>query len=156
MAAEPQAKKSKTEGGDVWTHACQDAIHFRLVESTTAEGLKKEIAAGGIEFQAEFFHQHFGDDEVLKGYKNLEVNVWMSAQTYVTWLEVKFTQKKLGADKIEKVGLVKGSQFGFGRQHWCYSRAASGTCTHAAEWCLLVCVCGFHATCLPCSLPLQR
>lgn len=66
--------------------------------------MKKEIDEQGLDFKGEFFHQHFGEGEQIKGYKNLEVNVWMSAQTYHTWLDIKFKQKKMGADKIEKVG----------------------------------------------------
>lgn len=102
---EPPEKKQRADTeADPWVHPCEECITFRLVRSATAEELETEISKGGIEFDGEFFHQHFGEDEAIKGYKNLQVNVWMSAQTYHTWLDVKFTQKKLGADKIEKVG----------------------------------------------------
>jgi hypothetical protein len=72
-----------------------------------AREIEAEIDAGGIEFDAEYFHQLFGDDEVIKGYKDLRVNVWMSVQTYHTWLEIKYSKKKMGADKIEKVGSLR-------------------------------------------------
>jgi len=69
--------------------------------------MEAEIAAGGIEFDAEFFHQHFGQDEdgetLIKGYKDLRINLWISAQTYQTWLDIQYSKKKMGADKLEKV-----------------------------------------------------
>ena len=71
-----------------------------------APEIEAEIDAGGIEFDAEYFHQLFGDDEVIKGYKDLCVNVWMSVQTYHTWLEIRYSKKKMGADKIEKVSQI--------------------------------------------------
>jgi hypothetical protein len=59
-----------------------------------------------MEFEGEFFHQHFGDDEVIRGYKGLAVTLWVSAATAHVWLEIQFAQKKLGADKLVKVGSV--------------------------------------------------
>jgi len=74
--------------------------------------MEAEIAAGGIEFDAEFFHQHFGQDEEgetqIKGYKDLRINLWIHAQTFHTWLDVQYSKKKMGADKLEKVGASGG------------------------------------------------
>jgi hypothetical protein len=107
MAAEGKSsKRAKAEAedrNDPFLHACADVVRFRLVESVQASTMEEEIAEGGIEFDGEFFHQIFGESESIKGFKNLEVNLWFSAQTYHAWVEIKYTQKKLGADKIEKV-----------------------------------------------------
>eukprot|EP00967_Tisochrysis_lutea_P099167 scaffold147123_cov19-Tisochrysis_lutea.AAC.5 len=76
--------------------------------------MEEEIAAGGIEFDAEFFHQHFGQDDEgetqIKGYKDLRINLWMSAQTYHTWLDIQYSQRKKGADKLEKHAVPRARQ----------------------------------------------
>ncbi len=88
---------------DPWKQPCAEAFRFHLVESCTEQELQAEIARGGHEFDAEFFHQHFGDEEIVKGYRGLEVHLWFSASTYHAWVDVSFKQKKMGADQIVKV-----------------------------------------------------
>jgi hypothetical protein len=85
-------------------------MYHRLIESMNAEEMESEIALGGIEFDAEFFHQHFGQDDEgetrIKGYKDLSMNLWIHAQTYHMWLDIQYSKKKMGADKLEKVRIL--------------------------------------------------
>ncbi|KAJ9534338.1 hypothetical protein QJQ45_016034 [Haematococcus lacustris] len=98
-----KAKPDEDSAPDAYVHQCQDVIRFRLVEGGTPADMAAEISQGGVEFDGEFFHQHFGDEENIKGYKHLSIDIWISAQTYHTWIDIKYKQKKLGADKIDKV-----------------------------------------------------
>ena len=97
----------------------QNVIHFHLLESTDRESLLKEIesrksssADSPLSFQGEFFHQvccycqgsrqparslltirhvssqHF-EDENIRGYQGLHVDIWISAHTYHTLLDIK-------------------------------------------------------------------
>lgn len=47
--------------------------------------------------------QLFGDNEVIQGYRDLAIKVWVSARTYHAWIEIKFKEKTKGADKLQKV-----------------------------------------------------
>lgn len=100
---EPSKKKARAEPLPTFQTSCEDAVGFRLLHSADAESLSKEIEAGGTEFSGEFFHQHFGEEEEITGYDGLEVTLWISAQTFHAWLEIKFKARRPGATKIDKV-----------------------------------------------------
>jgi len=74
MEAAPQAKRARLDeaapSASEWDHDCQAVITFRLIEALAdAAAIEEEVALGGIPFPAEFFHQHFGEEERIKGYK---------------------------------------------------------------------------------------
>ncbi len=56
-----------------------------LVEAITADELAEEIEEGGDVFSTEYFHQVFGEEERITGYKGLAVHIWLSARTYHAW-----------------------------------------------------------------------
>jgi histone acetyltransferase 1 len=105
---QPPAKRPK--GGDgassssgTFVCAAADVVTFHALASTSNAALVEEIAAGGVEFEGEFFHQHFGDEEQIKGYEGLQVHIWFSAHTFHCWIEAKWTKRKPGADKLAQI-----------------------------------------------------
>ena len=81
-----------------------DVITFRMLEGTTTEAIQLEFEKGGChDFQGEFFLQQFGEEEKIKGYQGLLVNIWFSCHTYHTWLDIKWTKRKPGADKVVQI-----------------------------------------------------
>ncbi|KAK9917560.1 hypothetical protein WJX75_005792 [Coccomyxa subellipsoidea] len=47
-------------------------------------------------------HQFFGDEEEIKGYEDLEVDIWLSQRSYEALVEVRYSSKMRDADDIEK------------------------------------------------------
>ncbi|EIE27453.1 acyl-CoA N-acyltransferase [Coccomyxa subellipsoidea C-169] len=47
-------------------------------------------------------HQFFGDEEVIKGYEDLEIDIWLSQRSFEALLEVRYSSKMQDADDIEK------------------------------------------------------
>ena len=117
--AEGAPKRLKTDPEDsAFICEAQDVITFHLLESTDREGLLKEVesrksgsADSPLSFQGEFFHQvcinmfpmltlldlshppcpsqqHF-EEEKIRGYQGLHVDIWISAHTYHTFLDIK-------------------------------------------------------------------
>lgn len=106
VVEEPLAKRPKVENGKPRSeYICDahEAVSFRAVSCRTAETLEQEIAAGGKAFKAEFLHQHFGEDEQIKGYQGLQINIWLHIQTYHTWVDIKYTRRRPGSDKLDKL-----------------------------------------------------
>lgn len=66
------------------------AITFHLVESA-AELENEEDKC----FNPEFTHQQFGDTQQIKGYKGLEVHLWMCAKDFRTYMDVRYEKKHL-------------------------------------------------------------
>lgn len=119
MADERAAKKPRVSAGgeddqaaepaNPWRHACADVVSFHLLESVTEAGLAEEMKRGGTEVQGEFFHQHFGEEEQISGYKGLKVKLWMSVRTYHVWVEISHTARKQGFDQIVQVRRARAS-----------------------------------------------
>lgn len=86
-----------------YTASAHDAVTFRMVESVERSALSAEITAGGKPFKGEFMHQHFGEDEEIKGYMGLQVDIWFSAQTYHAWIDIRFKAKRYGALKLHEI-----------------------------------------------------
>ena len=84
-AAEPPAAASE-EPANPFVCDANDVVTFRLVSSaeemTTAEA-----------FEPEFTHQIFREDETIFGYKDLRVNVYATAGTFRTYVEVTYSEK---------------------------------------------------------------
>lgn len=83
--------------------SAHDAVTLRLVYASRPDELEREISAGGTAFKAEFLHQHFGDDEVIKGFNDLRITVWFHAQTYVAWVQIAYGSRRPGADKLASI-----------------------------------------------------
>lgn len=75
------------------TDCAHNYVRCRLVTSHDQPELNKQIDAGGKEFQLEYYHQVFGIDEKIKGYTDLSVDIWLSSQSYHSWVDVKYTHK---------------------------------------------------------------
>lgn len=106
VADEREPKRPKLDNGSPRSdYMCDahEAVTFRVVCSRTSDALEAEIAAGGKTFKAEFLHQHFGEDEEIKGYIGLKINIWVHAQTYHTWVDIKYARKRPGADKLDRI-----------------------------------------------------
>mmetsp|Transcript_23975 Transcript_23975/g.52458 ORF Transcript_23975/g.52458 Transcript_23975/m.52458 type:complete len:574 (-) Transcript_23975:376-2097(-) len=101
--AERPAKRLKEATPAAFIDDAAEVIQFHMLESTTKEQLEQEIERGGIEFNGEFFHQHFGEEEKIKGYLDLQIDVWFSGHTYHTWIDMKWAKKKPGADKLAAI-----------------------------------------------------
>lgn len=44
----------------------------------------------------------FGEEEEIRGYEGLEINIWLCSRTYHAWLESKYTKRLPGADDFDK------------------------------------------------------
>jgi hypothetical protein len=66
-----------------------DVIDFRLVEGP------EDVEKPG--FAPTFAHQHFGDDEVISGYRGLRVSHYYSAGSLQLFTRISFAEKQPGA-----------------------------------------------------------
>ena len=97
------AGASAAQRRPVYLCSAHEAVTLRLVYSATAEELAREISAGGKPFKAEFLHQTFGEKEEIRGYTDLRIDIWLSAQTYHAWVHVAYANKRPGADKLNNL-----------------------------------------------------
>lgn len=77
-----------------------EAFTFRLLEGHDRDTLLSEMDAGGMTFSGEFFHQHFGEHEIISGFQGLRVDVWISLRTYHVWIDARWRKRRPGADKV--------------------------------------------------------
>ncbi len=90
MDAVPSAKRSRPLEADQFVSSAQEVVKFRMLLSTSRDAILSEIeAGGGTTFDGEFFHQHFGEEETIKGYSGLEIDVWFSAHTFHAHIDIK-------------------------------------------------------------------
>ena len=124
----PAAKRPKTvPSGSTGPPACSapDVIKFHLCEAKEAGKLQEEIARGGLEFDGEFFHQHFGEEELIQGFTGLHIDIWLSAQSCHTWIDVQCSSKKPGADrKLQKI-LADSFPLGYAKSKEAFVEAVS-------------------------------
>lgn len=98
-----KAPQAPVQHVSAYTVSAHDAVTFHMLETLEAGALAAEIAAGGKLFKGEFLHQHFGDDEEIKGYMGLQIDIWVSAQTYHLWIDIRFKSKRYGALKLNEI-----------------------------------------------------
>ena len=70
------------EKEDEYKCPAAQAVRWHLVESVEKGATEKELSAGGMPFSCEYYHQVFGEDEEINGYKSLRVDIHLSAKTY--------------------------------------------------------------------------
>lgn len=102
---EPAAKKAKTSGSmpaDYIIRA-EEAVVFRIIEPGTGKDLQDVLAEGGQAFTPEYFHQVFGEEEEIKGYKDLAIDVWMCGATFHTWIDIQYEKQHKQADDLHKL-----------------------------------------------------
>lgn len=97
----PFSKKAKLQ--DFPPIPACEVTAFHLVHATEPATLNAEIDAGGDDFEAEFFHQHFGQDEEIKGYENPEIDIWLHSNSYVAWVDARFDAKARKADDLDSI-----------------------------------------------------
>ncbi|KAG1669886.1 hypothetical protein FOA52_002412 [Chlamydomonas sp. UWO 241] len=100
-SAEPPNKRQRA--GDELVVAADAVVSFHGLVSTSAEALAEEMNAGGVEFRGEFFNQHFGNDETIKGFEGLSIKIWFSLRTFHAWLDISWKKRRPGADKVTAV-----------------------------------------------------
>lgn len=69
MAAEREAKRAKLdvdEGVDA-----SEVVKWHVVEGASRQEIAEEIDAGGAEFECEYYHQTFGDEEKVRAGMNI-------------------------------------------------------------------------------------
>ncbi len=88
----PAAKRQKP---DPYVVSSNDALTFKLLDSERGSDLLV-----GHEFRPEFTHQVFGEEEEIKGYQNLRVDVYFSPHTFKSYLSVAYDKKQIGCDNI--------------------------------------------------------
>jgi hypothetical protein len=80
------SKKTRFDDGaeneDEYKCPAAQAVRWHLLESVEASAAEKELSAGGMPFNCEYYHQVFGEEEEISGYKNLGVDIYLSAKTY--------------------------------------------------------------------------
>lgn len=106
----------------------REVVHFRAVSSPNSADIEAEISSGGQSVTVDFLHQHFGDSEQIRGYSGLKISIWIHVRTYHSWVEIEFTAKRPGA---ERLGPIFEGAFPSG---YCQSRVsvtASQCCFHA-------------------------
>lgn len=104
--AQPATKKQSgtaTGAGSAFLANAHEAVTFRAVACRDGAALEAEIQSGGRQFSVEFMHQHFGDDETIRGYSGLRITIWVHVQTYHAWVDIRYASKRPGADKLSAI-----------------------------------------------------
>ena len=78
-----------------------EVIHIRLLPPGATD------ASQNLSFLPEMSHQVFGDEEVVKGYANPHVEIWMSHSSFEATVDFTYSSRQPGADKVrrKKMGL---------------------------------------------------
>lgn len=84
-----------------WISNGNEVVTFRLVES--AEEWSRAAALASDGFKPEYCHQVFSDEEEVKGYKGLAVNIFINSRTFVAYAEVSYTEKQAKADDVDSM-----------------------------------------------------
>ncbi|BDA48752.1 Histone acetyltransferase type B catalytic subunit [Coccomyxa sp. Obi] len=90
----PSAKRLKTAQVDA-----NEVITFHFLD---AHKEPSEICEASS-FPPDMCHQFFGEEEEIKGYEDLAVDIWLSQRSYQALLEVRCSSRTPHADDIEKV-----------------------------------------------------
>lgn len=90
---EPFAKRRKGEKEN--SMSAQEAISFHLLRRVDGQVVMEEDGT----FPPQMTHQLFGEDEVIKGYDALEIDIWLTPQLQAL-VDVKFAQKEAGATDL--------------------------------------------------------
>lgn len=103
QAATKKQSGTATGVGSAFLANAHEAVTFRAVACRHAAALEAEIESGGRQFSVEFMHQHFGDDETIRGYSGLRITIWVHVQTYHAWVDIRYAGKRPGADKLSAI-----------------------------------------------------
>ncbi|KXZ53687.1 hypothetical protein GPECTOR_6g604 [Gonium pectorale] len=99
----PGGKPAAGNAAGAFIVDAREAVHFRAVAAPTPDALEAEITAGGAPVTVEFLHQHFGDSEQIRGYKDLVITIWFHVRTYHAWIDVRYAVRRPGADKLSSI-----------------------------------------------------
>ncbi len=90
--AVPEHPAKRVKVSAVGAHAEADAkclakaaVTWHVVQGMSKDEIEQEIDAGGSQFTCEYYHQCFGEDEEILGYKDLSIDIWLSAKSYIAW-----------------------------------------------------------------------
>ena len=64
--------------------SANEALHFTLVEPVASGSFTQ-----GAKFQPEFTHQTFGQDEEIRGYKKLRVDIYLDSASFRPYVELR-------------------------------------------------------------------
>ncbi|KAK9815493.1 hypothetical protein WJX72_004587 [[Myrmecia] bisecta] len=96
--AEREAKRARV--ADDFAVSANDCLTIHVLNPVQeAAGVIADDAA----FHPEFTHQIFGDDEEIKGYSGLAIDVYVSQRDMRTLIEVSYTSKRPKADDVLKL-----------------------------------------------------
>eukprot|EP00873_Tetraselmis_striata_P003640 jgi/Tetstr1/423904/TSEL_014527.t1 len=103
-AAEEVAKPVKRARFAVeeWIASGNEAVTFRLEAGGAGWADAARSAAGGG-FRPEYTHQVFSDEEEVKGYKDLSIDIFLNARTFAAYAEVSFSEKAAKADDVDSM-----------------------------------------------------
>eukprot|EP00236_Picocystis_salinarum_P002068 CAMPEP_0183830558 /NCGR_PEP_ID=MMETSP0807_2-20130328/4086_1 /TAXON_ID=88271 /ORGANISM="Picocystis salinarum, Strain CCMP1897" /LENGTH=454 /DNA_ID=CAMNT_0026075931 /DNA_START=20 /DNA_END=1384 /DNA_ORIENTATION=+ len=83
--------EEKSDGGDLkpWHVRANDVLTFHLVD----EPDQIEASEGGTSFPPSYTHQVFREDETIRGYEGLKIDVWLQATTMQAFVDVRHDRK---------------------------------------------------------------
>lgn len=93
---EPQAKKAKSAVPAAFICPAAKAITFHLVSKRP--GSTEETTT--FDFDPEFCHQHFGEEEQIEGYMSPTVDIWVDGHSLNTWIGFKYENKLKNAQDV--------------------------------------------------------
>jgi hypothetical protein len=122
MSMGPPSKKARTAVNAYAPVKAADVFTWHLLGQNSREGLEKEIEEGGQVFECEFYHQVFGEEEEIQGYKGLTVNIYLHERTYHAWCVLMQLQHVL-------LGLHPAVHLGFLQQALAPPRSRIANCS---------------------------
>jgi len=102
-AASAKPQKRARFAVEEWILNGNEVVTFRLVEKPEEwqEGKDKVLLRPG--FKPEYTHQVFSEDEEVKGYQGLSIDVFVNARDFTTMVEVKYSEKAKVADDVDDI-----------------------------------------------------
>ncbi|CAI5959405.1 unnamed protein product [Closterium sp. NIES-65] len=88
---EEDEEEGKEPLGEYESYA-QDCITILLVRGVE-DVEREERGEGSVKCCPEYVHQMFGDDGIVYGYKDLQVDIWMHACTFLTFIDISYSHE---------------------------------------------------------------
>ncbi|CAI7913049.1 unnamed protein product [Closterium sp. NIES-54] len=86
-----EEEEGKEPLGEYESYA-QDCITILLVRGVE-DVEREERGEGSVKCCPEYVHQMFGDDGIVYGYKDLQVDIWMHASTFLTFIDISYSHE---------------------------------------------------------------
>ncbi|CAI5474058.1 unnamed protein product [Closterium sp. Yama58-4] len=86
-----EEEEGKEPLGEYESYA-QDCITILLVRGVE-DVEREERGEGSVKCCPEYVHQMLGDDGIVYGYKDLQVDIWMHASTFLTFIDISYSHE---------------------------------------------------------------